>query len=383
MNRSTRARRGKTLFPGLLMVLAASLIALAAGWSAVPPAAAQEAGQDDQPLEVVIKPLVPFVIVQGDQYTGFSIDLWQEIARRMNRDYEYLFVETVTEQLEAVEQSQADLAITGISITKAREETIDFSLPYFEAGLQVMTRTVSAQGLTTPTAILGVLVASPEFLTLLVSLVVVILLMAHVFWLVERRRNPEFPQPYVRGVWEGIWYTVVTMVTVGYGDRTARSALGRLIAMVWMFLSLFLVASFTANITSQLTVNRFLGAIQGPEDLPGQAIATVEGSTAAQYLEAQRLPYSGVQAIEDAYELLESGEVDALVYDSPVLLYYARGAGQGRVQVVGEVFEPQDYGIAFPTGSHERELVNQALLDVVEDGTYNQIYARWFSPQSP
>jgi polar amino acid transport system substrate-binding protein len=48
------------------------------------------------------------------------------------------------------------------------------------------------------------------------------------------------------------------------------------------------------------------------------------------------------------------------------------------VQVVGEVFQKQDYGIAFPTGSELREEVNRALLDIQEDGTYNRIYDRWF-----
>ena len=47
--------------------------------------------------------------------------------------------------------------------------------------------------------------------------------------------------------------------------------------------------------------------------------------------------------------------------------------------VLGEVFQPQNYGIALPSGSPERELVNQALLEIIEDGTYDQIYRRWFS----
>ncbi len=206
--------------------------------------------------------------------------------------------------------------------------------------------------------------------------------MGHVFWLLERRRNPDFPRPYLQGVRAGTWYTVVTLVTIGYGDQTARSTPGRLVTIGWMFLSLFLVASFTANITTQLTLSQIQGTIHGENDLPGKRIATVAGSTASQYLDGRRLPYSGVQAIDDAYAMLERGEVDAVVYDSPVLLYHANSAGQGKVQIVGEVFQPQDYGIAFPSGSQYRELVNRALLDIAENGTYDQIYARWFEPQS-
>ena len=337
-----------------------------------------QSSTENAPLKVVIKPLVPFVIADADRYSGFSIDLWQEIAGRINRDYTYQFVETVNDQLSAVAAGEADVAITGISMTKEREEAVDFSLPYFNAGLQIMTSAATDRGLITPRTILASLVTSPEFVSLILSLLVVIVVMAHVIWLFERSRNPDFPAPYLRGIWEGIWYTVVTMVTVGYGDKTVRTIAGRVIAMAWMFASLFLVASFTANITSQLTLNRFYGSIRGSEDLPGKVIVTVEGSTAAQYLASQHLPYIGVQSIDDAYPVLESGRADAIVYDSPVLLYYANGAGLGQVQVVGALFEPQDYGIAFPTGSHDRELINQALLEIKEDGTYATIYSRWF-----
>ncbi len=332
----------------------------------------------DAPLKVVIKPLDPFVMVDGDTYRGFSIDLWREVAARMQRQYEYEFVETVSDQLARVEERAADLAITGISITKEREENVDFSVPYFRAGLLMMTAKTGTVGWAAPGQMLISLIQSPGFLRIIGVLGILIAIMGHVFWFLERRRNPDFPKPYVRGVWEGIWYSVVTLVTVGYGDRTAKSVAGRFAAMGWMFLSLFLVANFTANITSRLTLNELQGVIRSENDLPGKQIATVTGSTAAQYLTDRRLSFVGVETITDAYSLLERGSVDVIVYDSPVLLYYANGEGQGSVQVVGTIFQPQNYGVAFPTGSEEREIVNRELLGIFEDGTYEQIYARWF-----
>ncbi len=148
--------------------------------------------------------------------------------------------------------------------------------------------------------------------------------------------------------------------------------------MGWMFISLLLVAGFTANITSQLTLSQFQGLIQGPEDLPGKRIATVSGSTAASYLDDRRLPYQDVPAVEDAYALLEAGKVDAVVYDGPVLQYYALTEGQGRVALAGEMFKRQYYGIALPNESPEREALNRVLLEIVEDGTYDRLMTRWF-----
>ncbi len=222
------------------------------------------------PLRVVIKPLVPFVFADGDTYRGFSIDLWQEIADRMGRDYEYLYVDTVTEQLDAVRAGRGDLAITGTTITKEREQTLDFSLPYFRFGLQILALAAGGStGWVTPIDLIRRAFSSSVFYGTLAGLALLIVLVGHIFWLLERGRNPDFPTAYVRGVWEGIWYSVVTLVTVGYGDRTTRTTIGRIVAMGWMFVSLLLVASFTANITSQLTVSQFQGLIQGPEDLPG------------------------------------------------------------------------------------------------------------------
>ncbi len=102
------------------------------------------------------------------------------------------------------------------------------------------------------------------------------------------------------------------------------------------------------------------------------------GSTAASYLEDRGIAFQGVGAIDEAFALLEGGSVDAVVYDSPVLLYYALGEGRGKVQVVGNLFERQYYGIALPQDSPLREEINRTLLAINEDGTYNRIHQRWF-----
>lgn len=75
---------------------------------------------------------------------------------------------------------------------------------------------------------------------------------------------------------------------------------------------------------------------------------------------------------------LAQGQADALVYDAPVLLYYAAHEGKGKVQVVGSIFHREDYGIVFPSGSAYRKLVNEALLKMKENGTYDQLYKKWF-----
>ena len=145
-----------------------------------------------------------------------------------------------------------------------------------------------------------------------------------------------------------------------------------------MITGIVLIAQFTAAITASLTVTELTGHIEGPSDLPGKRIATVIGTTSAHYLDDENLVFTGVETIEEAYALLESGEVDAVVFDAPVLLHYANQTGRGRVRVSGSIFEDDSYAFALPTGSRLRESINQSLLRLKNNGSYDSIYTHWF-----
>jgi polar amino acid transport system substrate-binding protein len=148
-----------------------------------------------------------------------------------------------------------------------------------------------------------------------------------------------------------------------------------------MFAGLFILAYFTAGVTSTVTLQELQGAINGPDDLAGKDVATIEKSAAAEYLNRQ-----GIDSVEytneaDAYQALEEGDVQAVVYDAPVLQHYASHAGKGKVKVVGLIFEELSYGIAFQHDSPYREPINLALLELVENGTYRDIHTKWFGAE--
>ncbi len=372
LRRSRLAGAGRRKRALLLVLLVVSTLSLAGG---DPPAAS---GQTDprqaRPLRVVTKPIEPFVIKQGDHLSGFSIDLWDHIARQLNLDYQWVEVVTVEEQLAAVEQTTADVAIAGISITAAREQRVDFAHPYFDAELQILTRTRS----TPRFADLLSFFRAPALWTTLGVGLLLALVMAHGIWLAERRTNAEFRRGYLRGVGEGLWWLLDIVANGEYGEKGTRSAAKRLMTMGWWLIGVILIAQITATFTSALTVQQLSGLIRGPAELPGARIATVQSSTAAHYLRAEQLSFRGVATIGEAYDLLIEDRVQAIVYDAPVLRYYAATRGKGIVQVVGPIFKPEVYGIAVPTGSPLRKPINEALLRLREDGTYDAIYDKWF-----
>jgi ABC-type amino acid transport substrate-binding protein len=83
------------------------------------------------------------------------------------------------------------------------------------------------------------------------------------------------------------------------------------------------------------TVRHIQGTINSIDDLPGRHVGTAHNSTAAAYLRDLKAQVREFEDMEDAYKALLDKQIDAVVFDAPVLLYYAAHAGKGRVQVVG------------------------------------------------
>ena len=329
-------------------------------------------------LRVAIKRLEPFVIYEDRRYTGFSIDLWEKIANEMGIKYDLYGVNTTAKLLDEVKRGAADVAIAGIGITSKREQDLDFSHPFFESGLQIMVSGDFEAPLGTILTKIFSILLSPGLIYGIGVFLIVIFAAAHIIWLLERRHNPQFSKGYFRGLWQSIWWAVVTVTTVGYGDKTPKGGMGRLFGLFWILAGYFVFAYFTASVTTTFTVRKLRGAINGPEDLFGKKVATVERSPAAEYLTGQGISTIKLEDIRKAYHLLEAGKVDAVVYDAPVLQHHTLKKGQGRVKVVGLIFQRQFYGIALQVNSPLREKINIALLKLVEKGEYKIIHDRWF-----
>lgn len=338
--------------------------------------------QQQQPaLRIATKTLAPFVIydMSSRQYTGFSIELWKRIAAEAGFSYEIYGVNSVAKLLDEVERGAADVATAGIGITSSRERVLNFSHPYFQSGLQIMVTDHEDDLWWASIVSLMQRFVSPQFLSVVAFLLVILLAAAHIMWYFERRSNPsEFSPNYWPGIWEAFWWSAVTATTVGYGDKTPRSFVGRIVALVWMFAAMFVLASFTAGVATTFALQEVKGFINGPEDLSGKQVATVRGSTAAEYLLFQGIQPHLFEQAEDAYQALLNDAVDAVVYDAPVLQHYVANAGQGRVKLVGVVFQSINYGVALPQDSPYRETINLALLKLIERKEYQQLHEAWF-----
>ena len=82
--------------------------------------------------------------------------------------------------------------------------------------------------------------------TILGVLIICIISFGYVFYLAE---------PQIKTIEDGIWWALVTITTVGYGDITPLTTLGRLVAGTLMFVGLGLIATVTAIVSAKFIAN--------------------------------------------------------------------------------------------------------------------------------
>jgi len=325
---------------------------------------------DSPVLKVGTKSVEPFVFIEPNgEPSGYSIELWETVANDLNLEYEWVIFDSVAQVLAAVEAEEVDLAIAAFTITAHREQTLDFSHPYYPTGLQAIVRDYRQR----PLLILWSYISSPEALRAIGILLGISLISAHLVWIFERRNNPDmFPKSYLKGIWEALWWSFVTATTVGYGDKSPVGFVGRLVAIFWMFLSLFVVGYFTSSLTAQR-----LRAASTLQDLYGNPIGAVTETTAAEFVRQQPMKMVPFTSYEQGYQALREGKIQGFVADAPTLRYYASNNPEFRLLL--PLLTQEYYGIVFPQQSPLTEQINIHLLQLKEQDWLDSLNQKWFS----
>jgi len=354
---------------GLSLVLALAAVSPS-------PALAQA---DAAKLRVATRIVAPFVMREGDHFAGFSIDLWNAIADEAGLQFNYAEFKTLPDMINAVKDGHADLASAAISITAERAQAYDFSQPIFSAGVQIMTRAQSGEGSSIVPGFVAFFTSRP-FFQLMGALLILIIVPAPLIWLLERRHDQSAIASSTRTgeFFNSMFWSATTVI--GQTAGHPRSVPGRIVALIWIVTGVTFISYFTASVTSALTVARLQSDINGIGDLAGKKIATIAGSSSADFLVKNSLTPTPYPDVGKAIDALVGESADAVVYDAPVLLYFAAHDGNGKVRLAGDVLHPEDYGILFPLGSPHRKPVDQALLRLRESGAYQRIYQHWFKP---
>jgi len=206
-----------------------------------------------------------------------------------------------------------------------------------------------------------------HYLKVVSGLCVLLLALGTLIWRFERKRNPEqFGGGTAAGIGSGFWWSAVTMTTVGYGDKAPITLGGRVVAFIWMLLAIIVVSVFTATITSTLTVAHLDVPVKGPQDLPRVRVGAIVSTTGETYLQNHLIANTSYKSALEGLRAIEAGEIEALVYDAPILRYLIHHEFKGGLEVLPHTFQREDYGIALSKSSSLREPINRIILTKIQ-----------------
>jgi len=323
-------------------------------------------------ITVGIKPAPPFVIVENDSISGFSIDLIEKIVDDIgNTTIKYKIDTDLTTHFKSIKNKDVDFGIAATTITADREKLFDFSYPFFNAPIGILIDKSDNN-----TNIFD-LILNKNVLYIIIAILLYTVICGHIIWFIEKG-DGDFDKHYLKGVFKGMWWTIVTMSTVGYGDFFPKRVLGRVFGSFVIISGITLFGLAIATLGSTMTLSELKPSIAGPTDLLGQPVAVIANTNSVEIAQEYGMNTVIVNDLDNALNLVRLGNAKAVVYDEPILKYYINNDLSKEFIMAQETFHPSYYGIVFRNDSIWINRVNVALLNLIENGEYNKLKKEWF-----
>ncbi|KAG6503244.1 glutamate receptor 3.1-like isoform X2 [Zingiber officinale] len=271
-----------------------------------------------------------------------------------------------------------DAAIGDIAIVTNRTKLVDYTQPYIESGLVILAPVMKHKS--NAWAFL-----QPFSLEMWCITGVLFLVIGAVVWILEHRINDEFRGPPRQQIATVVWFSFSTLF-FAHREGTA-STLGRVVLIIWMFVVLIIQSSYTASLTSILTVQQLSSPIKGIDSLiaSDEPIGFQVGSFAENYMvEELNIPRSRLKPLgspEEYASALElgpkNGGVAAVVDERAYVdLFLATNC---KFSIVGSEFTKSGWGFVFPRDSPLSVDLSTAILTLSENGELQRIHEKWFT----
>lgn len=139
---------------------------------------------------------------------------------------------------------------------------------------------------------------------------------------------------------------------------------------------------------AQIVVTMATSDIETLADLAGKAVATQAESSS---LDAARAKAGFVESLKDGklieyatfnevFNDLESGRTEAIIVDEVLARFYMNNKGGDAYKVLEENLGPEEFGVGVRKDDTELlDALNATLNEMKEDGTYDEIYGKWFA----
>jgi polar amino acid transport system substrate-binding protein len=330
---------------------------------------AKTAISSQRELVIGTKEAPPFAMKAADgSWNGISIDLWRRVADELHLRYRFAEEPNVQGLLDGVANGRFDIAIAALTVTADRARIIDFTAPFYVTGLGIA---VPAGGEVSWLPLIHTL-TSFGFAQAIAALVGLALTVGLLIWFFERRQNEDFGGGVTKGLTSGVWWSAVAMTQRYTGNLGPRTLPGRVVAIVWMVVSIVAIAVFTASVTSSLTIKHLQGTVHEVGDLSSVRVGAVTGTSTEDTLIRRRLAYREFATPQDGLKALGTHSIDALVYDKPLLAWIIRQSFASSVELINTTFDPQEYAFALPSNSSLRRSINVAILGAIHSDWWEQ-----------
>ena len=299
---------------------------------------------------VVLSKSPPFINQEKNGFNGLSVWLWEEVAKDLGINFVYQEA-ALHDLLSDLRTEAAHISINPLSISSERLERLHFGLPFYASNSAVLIheRNFVSRSWSAIKAIF-----SPDFLRVIGLLFCLLFIFGLLVWYFERRGNHDEFERSWKGILSGIWWSAVTMTTVGYGDKSPKTLGGRVVALIWMFTAVVTISGFTASIASSLTVNSIADNIESLDELQHVKMACIEGSLTELYLKEHRFDkLVRFETPDSAVAALNNREIEAFAYDEPILRYEMEAGDYRHVKMLPFKFGQQFYSFVFSDGLDE------------------------------
>ena len=319
----------------------------------------------------------PFVIKTADhEFEGLSIELWENIAKSEDLTFRYEQQSDFIGVLKKLEYREIDLTINPMDVNALRVDKFDMTQPYFISSIGVAIPYLNRS----PLALFISNIFSWAFFKIILFLILVIFVFGFFLWLVERRHNKFQFRPGLLGLFDGLWWSAVTMTTVGYGDKAPKSNLGKAVAIIWMFTAVIIISSFTASIASTLTITGLQTDIENAEDIRlVENIAVVGASNGEAYLLEEEIPITQTYASPIlALRALAKKENELLLYDHTILQYYVNRLSLGeKVKLLPITLKESYQSFMLPKDHPAFDGINVGLIQEIQTESWLELQQKY------
>ncbi|KAG0543795.1 hypothetical protein BDA96_02G219800 [Sorghum bicolor] len=310
---------------------------------------------------------------------GFVIEVFEAAVRLLPYalPFEYVLVGSMRYDalIERVGKGEFDAAVADITITAERSKHVDFTLPYMSSGISMVVPVRDQRSKRAAWVFLKPL----SYDLWLVSFAFLVFT-GFVVWAVEHRSNEEFRGPPSYQIGTLLYFGFSTLV---FAHReNLKSNLSRIVVVVWVFVVLILQSSYTASLTSMLTVPQLEPAIGDFTSLwrGTDKVGILNNSFMRAAMDKSGFPQSRLepyQATQSFHEALLNGTIGAIVDETPYLRLFLTSYCDNFTKIA-QSNKTGGFGFAFPKGSPYVADLSRAILNLTESDEMSLIERKWF-----